>query len=68
MKTKRTIRIELEREREVVIRQRESREVWCPACGAQVPFETRANENETGIDSSAPEEPDVYSPGEKIER
>jgi len=42
MKKKRTIRIEVEKEREVVIRHRESREAWCAACGAQVQFVTVA--------------------------
>ena len=42
MKKRRTIRIEVEREREVVIRCRESREAWCPACGARVQLVTVA--------------------------
>ena len=65
MKTKRVIRIAVEREREVVIRQRESSEAWCPVCGAQVQFETAADENETDASVLAPEEPDVFSSGEK---
>jgi hypothetical protein len=42
MKRKRTITIVVEREREVVIRHDESREDWCPSCGAQVQLLTVA--------------------------
>ncbi|MEO8436479.1 MAG: hypothetical protein ABI596_16395 [Pyrinomonadaceae bacterium] len=66
MKRKRTIRIAIEREREVVIRRRESREAWCPACGARVQLVTVADENETDLNFLALEEPDVYSSPERI--
>ena len=43
MRKKRTIRIVVEREREVVIRQGQTREAWCSSCGAQVQLVTIAD-------------------------
>jgi hypothetical protein len=42
MKKTRTIRIVVEREREMLIRRRPSQETWCPSCGAQAQLLTIA--------------------------
>jgi hypothetical protein len=42
MKTKRTIKVVVEREREVVITNQQKREAWCASCSAQVQLVTIA--------------------------